>query len=135
MEVEELGSDDARAAAQLWSVVGLTRAWNDPLDDFIKAIDGTTSAVLGIKRFDGLIGTVMVGFDGHRGWVYYLAVAPAEQGKGFGADLMAGAEEWLRRRGALKVQLMVRHTNPGVLGFYEKLGYEDAETTVMGRWL
>ncbi len=84
---------------------------------------------------DQLLGSVMVGADGHRGWVYYLAVAPKSQHHGIGASLMHAAEAWLRERGVPKVQLMVRDSNSQVLGFYANLGYEDAHTTVLARWL
>ena len=77
----------------------------------------------------------MVGFDGHRGWAYYVAVSPAHQGHGHGAALMAAAEDWLRTRGAPKIQVMVRHSNASVTAFYEGLGYEDAEVSVLSRWI
>lgn len=79
--------------------------------------------------------TAMVGHDGHRGWVYYVAVRPAAQGGGVGKALMQECEEWLRSRGVPKLQLMVRRTNPAALGFYERLGYSDADTVVLGRFL
>lgn len=77
----------------------------------------------------------MVGYDGHRGWVYYLAVAEDHQGKGIGSELMRTAEEWLRERGAVKVQLMVRSQNELVLSFYEKVGYVISDVKVLSRWL
>ena len=76
------------------------------------------------------MGTVMVGHDGHRGWVYYLAVDESQRGTGLGKRMMAAAENWLRINGAVKVQLMVRSGNDLVLGFYEHLGYEDANVQV-----
>ena len=77
----------------------------------------------------------MVGHDGHRGWVYYLAVEENRRGTGLGAHLMSAAENWLREHGAVKVQLMVRSTNEAVLGFYEHLGYEDANVQVRSKRL
>lgn len=84
---------------------------------------------------DSLAGTAMVGHDGHRGWVYYLAVSPARRGDGVGRALMTAAEEWLRSHGIPKVQLMVRSTNAGVVAFYDRLGYENADVVVLGKWL
>jgi hypothetical protein len=84
---------------------------------------------------DALVGTAMVGADGHRGWVYYVAVAPSHQRRGVGRLLLQGAESWLARRDVPKVQLMVRGTNTAARGFYERLGYDDARTVVLGRWL
>ena len=95
-----------------------------------RALDGVTSTVLGAFDNERLIGTVMVGHDGHRGWVYYLAVDESQRGTGLGKQMMVAAENWLREHGAVKVQLMVRSTNEEVLGFYEHLGYEDANVQV-----
>jgi ribosomal protein S18 acetylase RimI-like enzyme len=77
----------------------------------------------------------MVGHDGHRGWIYYLAVAPSEQGTGLGRMLMDAAEAWLVDHGAVKVQLMVRQTNVAVTGFYDRLGYADADVRVLAKRL
>ena len=135
MKIEELGEPSCAVAAQLWESAGLTRPWNDPVEDFLNAVRGSTSGVLGAFEQEELIGTVMVGYDGHRGWVYYLAVAEDERRRGVGRDLMTAGEKWLHVRGAHKVQLMVRRTNSVVLGFYERLGYEDAQTVVLAKWL
>ena len=135
MVIEELESRDQPAATALWKEVGMTRPWNDPASDFDRALQGATSTVLGVRLDDELVGTVMVGHDGHRGWAYYLAVAPVHQAQGLGSQLMSGAEDWLRARGSVKIQLMVRDSNEQVLAFYEHLGYEDAEVTVLSRWL
>lgn len=97
---------------------------------------GPSSTIL--AAFDDLRvlqGTVMVGHDGHRGWVYYLAVADAQRRKGLGRRLMQASEAWLTARGVPKLNLMVRNTNGPVLAFYESLGYEDGEVVVMGRFL
>lgn len=123
------------SATALWAENGLTRPWNDPAADFLRAIEGATSAILGIKRNGELIGTVMVGNDGHRGWVYYLAIDKTHQRVGIGSELMRAAEEWLRRKGAVKVQLMVRRDNDCPLEFYDRLGYETNDVKVLSRWL
>ena len=81
-----------------------------------------------------MVGTVMVGDDGHRGWLYYLAVAPDHRGQGIARALVAAAEDWLRKRGVRKVQLMVRSGNDAT-GLYAALGYEPATVTVMARWV
>ncbi len=133
--VETLGVDRRDEAVSLWEEAGLTRPWNDPVADFDRAVSGTSSAVIGLVDDDGLVATAMVGHDGHRGWVYYVAVRHSRRGHGLGRAVMAAAEEWLGRAGAPKVQLMVRSTNAGVSDFYRRLGYEDAGVTVFGRWL
>jgi ribosomal protein S18 acetylase RimI-like enzyme len=133
--VEELDPSWRDAVVALWRSAGLTRPWNDPVTDFDRAVGGPTSAVLGILDGQALVATAMVGHDGHRGWLYYVAVADAVRGTGLGRRIMAGAEEWLRRAGAPKAQLMVRTDNAGATGFYRHLGYEVADTAVLGRRL
>ena len=92
--------------------------------------------MLGVRDATGrLLGTAMVGQDGHRGWVYYLAVDPACRGTGLGRDLMAACERWLAGRGVPKIQFMVRSDNAAVLGFYEHLGYQAQDVVVLGRRL
>jgi ribosomal protein S18 acetylase RimI-like enzyme len=135
MEVLELSLSDEAAVVSLWGKAGLTRPWNDAAADFQRAIAGATSAVLGCKVDGSLIGSVMVGSDGHRGWVYYLAVAGARRRQGIGTMLLAAAEEWLRSIGAVKVQLMVRNENATVLSFYQVAGYERNDVQVLSRWL
>jgi ribosomal protein S18 acetylase RimI-like enzyme len=135
VEVRELIGSDASSVVALWAEAGLTRPWNDPASDFQRALSGTTSAVLGLKHDNELIGTVMVGYDGHRGWVYYLAVGKAHQREGIGTELMSAAEQWLRKMGAVKVQLMVRNENDSARNFYGSIGYETSEVKVLSRWL
>lgn len=135
MELRELIGSDRERATSLWTDTGLVRPWNDPEADFDRALAGATSAVIGAVDGHALAGTVMVGHDGHRGWVYYLAVSPGRRHAGLGRRLMDEAEQWLRRRGVVKLNLMVRHSNRAVVGFYEQLGYNDAEVTVLSRWL
>lgn len=135
MDVVELTIDDVASVVALWADAGLIRPWNDAVADFQRALEGSTSAVLGIRRGNELIGTAMVGNDGHRGWVYYLAVAKSHQRVGIGTELMKAAEEWLRSRGAVKVQLMVRGENESALVFYDRLGYEHNDVKVLSRRL
>ncbi|WP_235939687.1 GNAT family acetyltransferase [Occultella kanbiaonis] len=133
-EVREALDADSARIVELWHSCGLTRPWNDPGTDLAQARAGATSTVLVLETPDGVAGTVMVGLDGHRGWVYYLAVDPAHRGLGHGRRLMVAAEAWLLGEGARKVQLMVRAGND-VNGFYQALGYADQNTQVLGRWL
>lgn len=135
MELRELTLEDRAGAVALWEASGLTRPWNDPVADFDRAVAGSTSAVLGLLDGGALVATAMVGEDGHRGWMYYVAVDPARRSGGVGRRMAEEAERWLRARGVVKVNLMVRHDNAAALGFYEHLGYEDQQTTVLARWL
>lgn len=126
---------DRDAVIALWHTAGLTRPWNDPRADFDKALANATSAVLLAEHAGALAGSVMVGFEGHRGWVYYLASAPDRRGHGMGRRLMAAAEEWLKALGCPKVQLMVRGDNHAARGFYDAIGYELQDVVTLGRRL
>lgn len=77
----------------------------------------------------------MVGHDGHRGWLYYLAAAPDRRGQGIGRSMVEAAERWLAARGVRKVQLMIRPTNTAVARFYDRLGYDEEPRVVMAKWL
>lgn len=128
-------SDDQGAVVALWRACELTRPWNDPDADFALAMAGESSTVLVARGDTGMAGSVMVGFDGHRGWVYYLAVAPDARRGGLGRALMMAAEQWLRARGCPKLQLMVRDTNAEALDFYAALGLERQPVVTLGRFL
>ncbi|WP_402461710.1 GNAT family acetyltransferase [Isoptericola aurantiacus] len=134
-QIREVADADVEQVVALWRACDLTRPWNDPRADVAAARRNPTSTVLVAHDEAGVVGSVMAGYEGHRGWLYYVAVAPSSQGTGLGRRLVAAAEEWLRAAGASKVRLMVRTTNPAALGFYEALGYADSECTVLGRTL
>jgi len=126
---------DTEAVIALWQNCELTRPWNNPEADFAKAIENPTSDILLLTECETLIATIMVGYDGHRGWVYYLAVHPDHRRKGLGKRMMEAAEAWLRERGAPKIQLMVRSANADVIAFYEALGLERQDVVTLGRRL
>lgn len=135
MEIKELDQGHTDAAVRLWRACGLTRPWNDPAADFARALSGASSCVLGACGPTGeLVGTVMVGHDGHRGWMYYLAVSPDHHRAGIGRRLVEAAERWVADRGLPKMMLMVRASNADVVAFYAGLGYDDQDTRVMGRF-
>lgn len=127
--------DDREAVVALWEEAGLTRPWNDPRADFDLALATTGSAVLLAEQDGALAGSVMVGFDGHRGWVYYLASAPSQRRQGIGRALMQAAEKWLSGAGSPKIQLMVRGDNAAARGFYGALGYELQDVVTLGKRL
>lgn len=131
----EATTGDREAVIDLWRACGLTRPWNDPEVDFNLALSSDASTILTLSEDGAILASVMVGFDGHRGWVYYLAADPIRQKSGLGRELMTMAEEWLKARGCLKIQLMVRNDNAEARSFYEALGYEQQEVVTMGRRL
>jgi len=126
---------DIAAVTALWQRCGLTRPWNDPAADIALARKGANAAVLAGRDGSAIVATVLVGHDGHRGWVYYVAVDPDRRHKGYGGIVMAAAEEWLRERGIEKLQLMVRSDNSQVQTFYQSLGYLAQERIVYAKWL
>jgi ribosomal protein S18 acetylase RimI-like enzyme len=133
--MREADGADACEVIALWESCGLTRPWNDAAADFARAVAGPASAVLVQHEGEALAASVMIGFDGHRGWVYYFAVAPERRRAGLGRVMMDAAEAWLRERGAPKIQLMVREDNEAALGFYEALGLERQKVVTLGRFL
>lgn len=82
-----------------------------------------------------IVATAMVGHDGHRGWVYYVAVDPDARKRGYGRVIMAAAEDWLRQAGILKLQLLVRRENAQANAFYQSLGLEESTSVMFQKWL
>lgn len=136
LTIRSAQADDEAAVVALWRQCNLVASYNDPVADFRFARSGAGSDVLvGIGSAQAICGSVMVGHDGHRGWLYYVAAAPALRGQGIGRQMVEAGEAWLRERGVVKVQLLVRETNTEVVAFYERLGFEVAPRVVMGKWL
>jgi ribosomal protein S18 acetylase RimI-like enzyme len=128
--------EDERSIIELWRVCDLVVSHNDPAADFRFARAGACSDVLvGEDETGRISGSVMFGHDGHRGWLYYVASSPHARDNGIGRQMVQAAEEWLRQRGVVKVQLLVRETNTKVVSFYEHLGYEVAPRVIMSKWL
>ena len=135
LAIASINDGDVADVVGLWQACGLTRPWNDPASDIALARKGSNAAVL-IGRDDGaIVATVLVGHDGHRGWVYYLAVSPDHRHKGYGGIMMDAAERWLRERGIEKLQLLVRPDNTSVKDFYHSLGYTMQERIIYAKWL
>ena len=131
------GADDFSALVRLWSDCGLLRPWNEPQLDIDRCLANPSSTIL-IAEHPGreaLGASVMLGSDGHRGWLYYLAVAPDLQRQGLGQQVVRAAENWLAERGVGKVMLMLRPDNRAVIDFYRSLDYETEERVLMARWL
>ncbi len=127
---------DDPALAALWSACGLVTPWNPPQQD-IDRLRGTGHGTLlvGGDPEAGIVASAMVGHDGHRGWLYYVAVAPDHRGRGHGRRMVAAAEAWLAERGIPKAMLMVRALNREAEGFYRKLGYALSPVNLLQRWL
>lgn len=136
LTIRSARSEDEPQIVDLWRVCALVASYNDPGADFRFATAGACSDVLvGEDETSFIRGSVMVGHDGHRGWLYYVAADPSFRGSGYGREMVAAGETWLRERGVVKVQLLVRETNAKVVAFYEHLGFEVAPRTIMAKWL
>jgi ribosomal protein S18 acetylase RimI-like enzyme len=130
-EIGVLAEAEIPAAVALWEAAGLTRPWNDPVADARRALAGPASTIFVARQNATLVGTVMTGHDGHRGWVYYLAVAAPAKCQGVARRLMAAAEAWCATAGVTRLNLMVRAANDPVLGFYDRLGYRQSDVVVL----
>ena len=126
---------DRETVVALWEACGLTEPWNDPDQDIALFTASPSAEILIAEQDGGISGTVCVGHDGHRGWIYYLGVAPELRGEGLGTALMRATEAWLAERGVAKVQLMVRPGNLAVKRFYGAIGYQPNPCHLMQRWL
>lgn len=134
MAVRRLEDRDIDGVIALWQECGLLRPWNDPQADIARARAAAQSEIFVIAEEDRVVASVMVGHDGHRGAVYYVATAPDRRGKGLGKAVMDEAEAWLESEGAVKINLMIRAGNP-VSGFYAAAGYASEDRQVMAKWL
>jgi ribosomal protein S18 acetylase RimI-like enzyme len=135
LTITAIEDGDIAEVIALWQRCGLTRPWNDPAADIALARKGPNATVLVGRDGSSLVASVLVGHDGHRGWVYYVAVDPECRHKGYGRVIMTSAEDWLRARGLEKLQLMVRGDNTVVQSFYQSLGYLEQDRVVFAKWL
>lgn len=134
MDTRAFTQADTEAVVQLWNDCGLTRPWNDPYKDIGRKCSVSPELFwVGTDASGQLMATIMVGYDGHRGWINYLAVHPAHQRQGHARQLMQRAEQALFELGCPKLNLQVREGNEAVITFYESLGYTDDKTVSMGK--
>jgi ribosomal protein S18 acetylase RimI-like enzyme len=132
VDIRSFHRDDTEAVVALWRTAGLVRPWNDPYRDIERKLLVQPELFLVAVEGQRVVGTVMSGYDGHRGWLYYLAVDPSRRGEGIGGTLVREAERLLLAMGCPKVQLMVRPENEAARGFYEALGYVHFDTWATG---
>lgn len=134
-EIRAFAPDDTEAVVALWTDAGITRPWNDPRADIARKL--TTQAEMFLVADDDgrVVGVVMGGYDGHRGWINYLAVADDQRGTGLGRALVERVEAALVTLGCPKVQLQVRPDNTDVVALYEHLGYERFDVVDLGKRL
>ena len=128
-------SSDRDAVIQLWKDCNLVVPWNDPDADIDRKLKVHPDLFLVGIRSDRLVGTVMAGYEGHRGWINYLAVSPDCGRKGIGRRLMEEAETRLRALGCPKINLQVRTSNTGVIEFYRRIGFSIDDVVSLGKRL
>lgn len=119
----------------LWQKCGLVRAWNDPDKDIDRCLSVEASRLFVLVKGETVIGSVMTGYDGHRGAVYYLSVDPDHQGSGYGRVLMDHCEAYLTGLGCPKINLFVRKDNEAVHRFYGESGYALETSAAFGKRL
>jgi len=135
MDIRCYRTADEDAVVVLWAACGLTRPWNDPRRDIARKLAVQPELFLVGEESGALVATAMGGYDGHRGWVNYLAVAPTSRRRGYGRMLMEHLEAALTRMGCPKLNLQIRASNAGVLAFYQRLGYAPDQTVSLGKRL
>ena len=135
MEVRAFRAADEAAVVRLWTECGLTRPWNDPHKDIQRKLSVQPELFRVAEHGGAIVATVMAGFDGHRGWVNYLAVAEGHRRRGLGRMLMQRVEQDLEAMGCPKLNVQIRAGNAAVVAFYEKLGYAPDQTVSLGKRL
>ena len=135
MNVRPYSTHDKAAVIELWQKCNLTRPWNNPELDIKRKLQVNPELFLVGLSSKKIVASVMGGYDGHRGWVYYLAVDPEYQNMDFGKHMMKAIEEKLLAVGCPKANLMVRTDNLLAVGFYEKIGYKTDDVINMGKRL
>jgi ribosomal protein S18 acetylase RimI-like enzyme len=135
MRIRAFEDSDTETVVDLWKRCELVVPWNDPYKDIRRKMKVDPELFL-VGEVDGaVIATAMAGYEGHRGWINYLCVAPPYQGAGRGRALVEEVERRLRERGCPKINLQIRHTNTGTAAFYEALGYGREQSIVLGKRL
>ncbi len=135
MEIRGFEMRDCAEVVDLWHVCQLTRDWNDLNKDIARKLRADDGLFLVGVVDDRIVGSVMAGYDGHRGWINYLAVHPDHRRSGFAAALMGEAERRLGALGCPKVNLQVRSSNTAAIGFYDRIGYSPDDVVSFGKRL
>ncbi len=135
MQIRPYRSSDESPVVALWHECGLVRPWNDPHKDIQRKLTVQPGLFLVGTIEDELVASIMAGFDGHRGWVNYLAVATSHRRRGLARELMERVETLLKAMGCPKLNLQVRSTNVEVVAFYRHLGYAPDDAISLGKRL
>ena len=135
MQIRPFQPKDEDAVISLWRRCDLVRLWNDPHKDIQRKLAVRPDLVL-VGLLDGrIVASVMAGYEGHRGWLSYLAVDPEHQRHGLARAIVAEAEHLLRNAGCPKINLQIRTSNHAVIEFYRRIGYSTDDVMSMGKRL
>lgn len=135
MLIRAYEAGDEPAVIDLWLRCGLVRPQNNPREDIRRKLEVAPELFLVGVQENEIVATAMAGYEGHRGWINYLAVLPHLQKSGLGRKIMAHAEKLLRERGCPKINLQVRAGNTGAIEFYKRMGFAPDDVVSMGKRL
>lgn len=135
LQIRAFEVDDEADVVSLWHACDLVVPWNDPVKDIRRKLSIQPHLFLVGLSNERLVATVMSGYEGHRGWINYLAVAPEHRRRGFGRRMMEAAETRLRELGCPKINLQVRRSNTQATSFYRSLGFLEDESVSLGKRL
>ena len=135
MQIRPFQPADEAAVVALWKQCGLVRPWNDPHKDIARKLAVQPELFVVGEEDGALMASAMAGYEGHRGWVHYVAVSPRSRGRGHGRALVQHVEALLLARGCPKLSLLVRNSNPEAIAFYRRLGYAQDDSVSLGKRL
>ncbi|MCZ0867236.1 GNAT family acetyltransferase [Dasania sp. GY-19] len=135
MKIRAYNESDKEEVISLWSDCGLVAPQNDPAKDIERKLKVDPDLFLVGVNENGIVASVMGGYEGHRGWINYLAVKPSEQRKGYGQAVMQAVEALIKQKGCPKINLQVRTTNKAVIAFYSAIGYGNDNVVGLGKRL
>jgi ribosomal protein S18 acetylase RimI-like enzyme len=127
--------NDQQAVIDLWKDCGLMVPWNDPVKDIERKLKVDPDLFLVGELAGEIVASVMGGYEGHRGWINYLAVSPRHQRKGYGRIIMEVVELAMRQKGCPKINLQIRASNTDMASFYQAIGYQIEDVTGLGKRL
>ena len=135
MIIRPYQSADESTVISLWKACNLLVPWNNPYQDIVRK-QGTDAELFMVAELDSQVrATIMVGYDGHRGWINYLAVHPEYRRRGVAKQLLRGAESHLCQKGCPKLNLQIRSSNPDAVAFYQAMGYVEDDVVSFGKRL
>ncbi len=135
MNIKPYHPDNQQAVINLWQACNLVVAWNDPIKDIQRKMLVDPDLFLIGELSEDIVATVMGGYEGHRGWINYLAVSPEHQRKGYARAMMQQVEVLILQKGSPKINLQVRSNNIDVVHFYQAIGYDIENAVGLGKRL